>query len=131
MFEALEISAPGKRTLSAKRTDDFVDQKKQRRNHSSAKHQTATAIAAKGKPSANEEWLTFADDGYRGLFETIKTPIKYDAAKHLAHRRNEAFAILANRDITERKRRRKRLRIAKQNIATSLKTPLKAFTSRQ
>jgi PAS domain S-box-containing protein len=35
------------------------------------------ALAA-GKPSANEEWLTFADDGYRGLFETIKTPM-YDA----------------------------------------------------
>ena len=34
------------------------------------------AIAA-GKLSANEEWLTFADDGYHGLFETIKTPM-YD-----------------------------------------------------
>ena len=29
----------------------------------------------RGEPSVNEEWLTFADDGYRGLFETIKTPI--------------------------------------------------------
>lgn len=28
-----------------------------------------------GKPSINEEWLTFADDGSRGLFETIKTPM--------------------------------------------------------
>ena len=33
------------------------------------------AIAA-GKPSVNEEWLTFAEDGYRGLFETIKTPMR-------------------------------------------------------
>ncbi|MBI5589736.1 MAG: PAS domain S-box protein [Deltaproteobacteria bacterium] len=33
------------------------------------------AIAA-GKPTANEEWLTFADDGYRGLFDTIKTPMR-------------------------------------------------------
>ncbi|MGB4342083.1 MAG: EAL domain-containing protein [Moraxellaceae bacterium] len=32
------------------------------------------AMAA-GKPSVNEEWLTFADDGHRGLFETIKTPM--------------------------------------------------------
>ncbi|WP_291995497.1 EAL domain-containing protein [Candidatus Accumulibacter sp. ACC003] len=32
------------------------------------------AMAA-GKPSMNEEWLTFADDSYRGLFETIKTPV--------------------------------------------------------
>ncbi|MBW8306544.1 MAG: EAL domain-containing protein [Thiobacillus sp.] len=28
-----------------------------------------------GKPSLNEEWLTFADDGSRRLFETIKTPM--------------------------------------------------------
>jgi len=29
-----------------------------------------------GRPTANEEWLTFADTGYRGLFETIKTPVR-------------------------------------------------------
>ncbi len=34
------------------------------------------AIAA-GKPLRNEEWLTFAVGGYRGLFETVKTPL-YD-----------------------------------------------------
>ena len=28
------------------------------------------------KPCANEEWLTFATDGYRGLFETLKTPMR-------------------------------------------------------
>lgn len=33
------------------------------------------AVQADG-PSLNEEWLTFARDGYRGLFETIKTPMK-------------------------------------------------------
>ncbi|MDD2881435.1 MAG: EAL domain-containing protein [Rhodoferax sp.] len=33
-----------------------------------------SAMAA-GVPSVNEEWLTFADDGHRGLFETIKTPM--------------------------------------------------------
>ncbi len=27
-----------------------------------------------GKPSINEEWVTFADDGHRELLETIKTP---------------------------------------------------------
>ena len=32
------------------------------------------AMAA-DKPSVNEEWLTFAKDGYRGLFETTKTPM--------------------------------------------------------
>ena len=29
-----------------------------------------------GAAQLNEEWLTFAEDGYRGLFETIKTPIR-------------------------------------------------------
>lgn len=33
------------------------------------------AVQADG-PRLNEEWLTFARDGYRGLFETIKTPMK-------------------------------------------------------
>ncbi|WP_312854587.1 sensor domain-containing protein [Paludibacterium denitrificans] len=28
------------------------------------------------RPTSNEEWLTFACDGYHGLFETIKTPIR-------------------------------------------------------
>ena len=31
--------------------------------------------AEAGKPHINEEWLTFASNGYRGLFETTKTPI--------------------------------------------------------
>jgi two-component system sensor histidine kinase/response regulator len=34
--------------------------------------------AEAGKASINEEWLTFAEGGYRGLFETIKTPMKAD-----------------------------------------------------
>jgi hypothetical protein len=31
--------------------------------------------AQAGKPTVNEEWLTFAADGHRELVETIKTPI--------------------------------------------------------
>ncbi|SMF95944.1 PAS domain S-box-containing protein [Methylomagnum ishizawai] len=31
--------------------------------------------AAAGRPCANEEWLEFAADGYRGLFQTVKTPL--------------------------------------------------------
>jgi PAS domain S-box-containing protein len=50
-----------------------------------------------GKPSSNEEWLTFADNGYRGLFETIKTPM-HDADGNL-------IGVLGvARDITDRKR---------------------------
>lgn len=33
------------------------------------------AIAA-GKPSVNEEWVTYADDGHRELLETVKTPVR-------------------------------------------------------
>ncbi|MHC1729790.1 MAG: PAS domain S-box protein [Syntrophobacteraceae bacterium] len=54
------------------------------------------AIAA-GGPIVNEEKLTFADNGYCGLFETIKTPMR-DAQGHL-------IGVLGiSRDITERKR---------------------------
>ncbi len=40
-----------------------------------------TAIDA-GAPTTNEEWLTFADDGHRALFETIKTPMR-DGKEHV------------------------------------------------
>jgi len=43
----------------------------------------------------NEEWLTFADGGYRGCFETIKTPM-YDTAKQLIG------VVGVARDITDR-----------------------------
>ena len=50
-----------------------------------------------GKPSVNEEWLTFSDNGYRGLFETIKTPMR-DAQGNL-------IGVLGiARDITDHKR---------------------------
>ena len=35
-----------------------------------------------GKPSSNDEWVTFADDGHRALVETVKTPM-FDAAGQL------------------------------------------------
>ena len=54
------------------------------------------AMAA-GKPSINEEWLTFSSDGYRGLFETVKTPM-FDGQGKL-------IGVLGiARDITDRKR---------------------------
>ena len=40
------------------------------------------AAVAAGGPRVNEEWLTFANDGYCGLFETIKTPV-YDPGGQL------------------------------------------------
>ena len=53
------------------------------------------AIAA-GKPSSNEEWITFPDDGQRALLETIKTPM-YD-------NEGELIGVLGiGRDITDRR----------------------------
>jgi len=55
------------------RTDyDFVD--KELADFFRANDLKATET---GKPTLNEEWLTFAVTGYHGLFETIKTPM-YD-----------------------------------------------------
>jgi len=54
------------------------------------------AIAA-GRPSTNEEWITYADDGHRELLETIKTPV-YDGAGQLMGVLGVAW------DITEKKR---------------------------
>ncbi len=34
------------------------------------------AVVEAGEPRVNEEWLSFKANGYRGLFETIKTPMK-------------------------------------------------------
>ncbi|MGD9975599.1 MAG: PAS domain S-box protein, partial [Desulfatirhabdiaceae bacterium] len=49
-----------------------------------------------GKPSSNEEWLTFAADGYRGVFDTIKTP--------MCNADGQLIGVLGiARDITQRK----------------------------
>ena len=34
-----------------------------------------------GGPSANEEWITFADDGHRALVDTVKTPMTDEAGR--------------------------------------------------
>ncbi|MBU1666495.1 MAG: diguanylate cyclase, partial [Gammaproteobacteria bacterium] len=60
------------------------------------------AIAA-GKPSTNEEWVTFADNGQRALLETIKTPMR-DAEGNLVG------VLGIARDITERRADEERLR---------------------
>ena len=67
------------------------------------------AIAA-DVPTINEEWLTFADNGYRGLFETIKTPMRGDDG-HL-------IGILGiSREITERRRIEEALRASEAELA--------------
>ena len=61
--------------------------------------------AEAGKSRRNEEWLTFAVDGYRGLFETIKTPMRDDAGRLIG-------VLGVARDITERNKAEEQLRIA-------------------
>ena len=53
------------------------------------------AMAA-GKPSSNEEWVTFADDGHRALLETVKTPMLDGEGRLIG-------VLGIARDITERK----------------------------
>lgn len=49
-----------------------------------------------GKPTSNEEWITFASDGHRALLETIKMP--------MYNKKREIIGVLGvGRDITYRK----------------------------
>jgi diguanylate cyclase (GGDEF)-like protein/PAS domain S-box-containing protein len=58
-----------------------------------------------GKSRTNEEWLTFASNGYRGLFETVKTPM-HDANGQL-------IGVLGvARDISVKRQTEERLRLA-------------------
>ena len=59
----------------------------------------------RGKSRANEEWLTFAADGHRGLFETIKTPMRDQTGRLIG-------VLGVARDITERSKAEEQLRIA-------------------
>lgn len=62
-----------------------------------------------GNPTVNEEWLTFRDSGYHGLFETIKTPM-YDTKRKL-------LGVLGiARDISERKKNEEALRESEERL---------------
>ena len=70
------------------------------------------AIAA-GKPSINEEWITFADDGHTALLETTKTPV-HNAAGDLAG------VLGIARDITGRKQTEQALQESENRLHTIL-----------
>ncbi len=81
------------------------------------------AMAA-GRPTMNEEEVTFADDGHRESLETIKTPI--------LGADGELLGVLGiGRDITGRKLAEDRLRISEEKFHQSFHTaPLLASLSR-
>jgi PAS domain S-box-containing protein len=64
------------------------------------------AISA-GRSTINEEWLTFADDGYRALMQTIKTPMR-DAQGRVVGVLGVAREITAARQAEETLRQKER-----------------------
>ncbi|OFY44260.1 MAG: hypothetical protein A2X18_01215 [Bacteroidetes bacterium GWF2_40_14] len=87
-----------------------------------------------GKPSVNEEWITFGDDGHLALLETIKTPV-YGS-------QGELIGVLGiGRDITQRYQSEQELIKAKDkaeesnrlktaflaNISHEIRTPLNSI----
>ena len=86
------------KTIAGKTDYDFVD----RDLADFFRAHDRKAMEADG-PSINEEWLTFAEDGYHGLFETIKTPMKTPDGRLVG-------VLGIARDITERKKSEEVLR---------------------
>ena len=71
---------------------DFID----RELADSFRHHDRIAMAA-GKPSVNEEWINYADDGHRALVVTTKTPMYQEDGALIG-------VLGIAHDITERKR---------------------------
>ncbi|MEF8755116.1 MAG: PAS domain S-box protein [Accumulibacter sp.] len=65
------LFAASEAAIVGRTDDDFVD-----RELADFFRANDRAAVAAGGPRVNEEWLTFAADGRRGLFETIKTPMR-------------------------------------------------------
>jgi PAS domain S-box-containing protein len=88
------------RDIIGKTDDDFVG-----KNLAELFREKDRQVLAAGKSRTNEEWLTFASDGYRGLFETIKTPMRDQTGRLIG-------ILGVARDITERNKADEQLRIA-------------------
>ncbi|MGD0642241.1 MAG: EAL domain-containing protein, partial [Roseiarcus sp.] len=62
-------------------------------------------VMTTGRPHVAQTWVTFAADGYRGLFEVVKTPMRDQAGEPIG-------TLSIARDITERAKTEEELRIA-------------------
>ena len=100
-YGAKEVDIVGK-------TDyDFVD----KQQADSFRENDRKAMMA-NKAVSNEEWFIFADDGYRGLFETVKAP--------LTDANGQVIGVLGiSRDITQRKATELKLRMLSTAIEQS------------
>jgi diguanylate cyclase (GGDEF)-like protein/PAS domain S-box-containing protein len=65
------------------------------------------------QPRANEEWLTFTQDGYRGLFETIKAPMRGSDGALIG-------VVGISRDVTSRYRAERIARLNKTRLSIAL-----------
>jgi diguanylate cyclase (GGDEF)-like protein/PAS domain S-box-containing protein len=101
--------------IAGKTDYDFVDKELAdffRRNDREA--------MAAGKPSINEEWVTFADDGHRALLETIKTPMRDDAGKLVG-------VLGVGRDITAHRQAEEAVRQSEQRYRSLFDNMLEGY----
>jgi len=91
------------------RTDyDFVEP---RLADSFREHDRKAMVA--DQPHVNEEWLRFAEDGHRGLFETLKTPMRDCNGKVIG-------VLGIARDITSRKRAERAAKMSRTRLGVTL-----------
>jgi PAS domain S-box-containing protein len=99
----LSCNAPIERLFGAKEADivgktDYDFAHAELADHFRQKDREAMAA---NKPSVNEEWITYSDNGQRVLLETIKMPMRDETGKLIG-------VMGIARDITERKRAEER-----------------------
>ena len=83
------------------------------------RHNDREAIAA-GKPRVNEEWITYATDGQRGLLEVIKTPMVDENGKL-------AGVLGVGRDITAHRQAEDAVRKSEQRYRSLFDNMLEGF----
>ncbi len=79
-------------------------------------HTDDLAALQSDKPHVVEEWLTYASDGHKALFEVVKVPMRTEDGQLIG-------VLGVGRDITERKQAEERLRLAalvSQNTSQSI-----------